>query len=209
MSKLTSIPERRIAIAITGASGSIYAERLLNVLAAQVPRIYVMATAAGKQVIRHELGRSNAEISLADVCDGKVPEALRQTIRVFDQEDLFAPIASGSSAPTDMVIVPCSMGTLARVAGGMSSNLIERSADVMLKQRRRLVICPRETPLNSIHLRNMLTLSDMGAVIVPPMPAFYQQPKSVDDMVEFVVGRLLEVLDFPHDLYSRWNSRMI
>lgn len=200
--------ERRIILAVTGASGSIYAERLLNLLVARVPRVYVIATDAAKQVIRHELGRSNTEVSLGDVCEGQVPEALRSTLRVFGVDDLFAPIASGSSAATDMVVVPCSMGTMARIATGMSANLLERAADVMLKQRRRLIICPRETPLNSIHLRNMLTLSDMGAVIVPPMPAFYQQPKSVDDMVDFVVGRLLEALDLSHDLYSPWNARM-
>ncbi len=209
MSNVISNLDRRVTLAVTGASGSIYAERLLNILATKVPRIYVLCTDAGRQVVRHEVGRTNAEISLAAVCEGQIPEGLRTTIRVFDCNDLFAPIASGSSAPTDMIVVPCSMGTMARIATGMSSNLIERSADVVLKQRRRLVICPRETPLNSIHLRHMLSLSDMGAMIVPPMPAFYQQPRSVDDMVDFVVGRLLESLEIPHDLYGRWNARMI
>lgn len=201
--------ERRVAIAVTGASGSVYAERLLNILVPHVPRIYLLMTDAGRQVVRHELSNKSSEISLRELSEGQVPEALRTKIRLFSNTDLFAPIASGSSAPTDMLIVPCSMGTLARVATGMSSNLIERCADVMLKQRQRLILCPRETPLNTIHLRHMTSLSEMGAVIVPPMPAFYQQPKSVDDMVDFVVGRLLEVMDLPHELYGRWNPRMI
>ena len=108
-----------------------------------------------------------------------------------------------------MIVMPCSMGSLARINQGISGNLLERSADVCLKQKRPLVICPRETPLSPIHLRNMLGLAEIGAHIVPAMPAFYQHPKGIADMVDFVVGRVLEVLNLPHDLYPAWNSRMV
>lgn len=195
---------------MTGASGSIYAERLIQECATRFPRVYVVATDAARQVADHELSPStdDGRISLRQLLAGEVAPGQREVIRVFRNDDLFAPVASGSSAPTDMVVVPCSMGSLARVAQGLSSNLVERSADVVLKQRRRLIIVPRETPLSSIHLRNMLTLAEMGVDIVPAMPAFYQRPSSIDDMVDFVVGRVLELLDVDHGLYRPWNSRM-
>ena len=107
-----------------------------------------------------------------------------------------------------MVVVPCSMGSLARIATGQSTNLLERAADVVLKQKKTLIMVPRETPLSPIHLRNMLSLSEIGVLIVPPMPAFYQKPESINDMVDFVVGRILETLSLPHDLYTPWNARM-
>lgn len=196
---------RRILIAVTGASGSIYAERLIQQCVARFPRVYVVATDAARQVIEHELPKGGL---LRQILAGETPESHRDCIRLMKNDDLFSPVASGSSAPTDMVVVPCSMGSLARIAQGLSTNLVERAADVVLKQRQRLIIVPRETPLNTIHLRNMLTLSEMGVAIVPAMPAFYQHPKTIDDMVDFVVGRLLELLDIDHDLYRPWNSRM-
>ncbi len=196
---------RRILIAVTGASGSIYAERLIQQCVARFPRIYIVATNAARQVIEHELPKGSL---LRQILAGETPENHRDCIRLMKNDDLFSPVASGSSAPTDMVVVPCSMGSLARIAQGHSTNLVERAADVVLKQRQRLIMVPRETPLNTIHLRNMLTLSEMGVAIVPAMPAFYQHPKTIDDMVDFVVGRLLELLDIDHDLYRPWNSRM-
>lgn len=209
-----SLQERRIMIGVTGASGSCYAEKLIgSLLALKIPRIYLVFTDSGKQVVEHELstGRAHLEtdFSLRATLNGKIPDAYKQIIRVFKNDDLFAPVASGSSAPTDMVIVPCSMGTLGRIAHGISGNLLERSADVILKQRRRLVIVPRETPLHSIHLQNMLALSQLGAIIVPPSPGFYQKPQTIDDLVSFVVGKILEMLDIPHSLYQKWNARMI
>jgi 4-hydroxy-3-polyprenylbenzoate decarboxylase len=202
--------ERRVLIAVTGASGSIYAERLIEECVARFPRVYVIATDAARQVADHELAQSHetGRISLRQILSGEIAPEHRDVLRVFKNDDLFAPVASGSSAPTDMVVVPCSMGSLARMAQGLSSNLIERAADVVMKQRRRLILVPRETPLNTIHLRNMLTLSETGVDIVPAMPAFYQHPKSVDDMVNFVVGRVLELLEMDHGLYRPWNSRM-
>lgn len=201
--------DHRILVGVTGASGSIYAERLVDILRHIVPRVYLVFSDTARLVTRHELKDSDdGSFSLHKASLGQISENDRGVIRVFKNDDLFAPVASGSSAPTAMVIVPCSMGSLARIAHGVSSNLLERSADVVLKQKRPLILAPRESPLSSIHLRNMLTLSDMGAHIVPAMPAFYQKPESVQDLVDFVVGRLLEALGLPHTLYPAWNSRM-
>jgi flavin prenyltransferase len=201
--------EHRILVGITGASGSIYAERLIDILKHLVPRIYVVFSDTARLVVRHELKETKDEhFSLYRASLGQVAEADREVIRLFKNDDLFAPVASGSSAPTAMIVVPCSMGSLARIAHGVSSNLLERSADVVLKQKRPLIIAPRETPLSSIHLRNMLTLADMGAHIVPTMPAFYQKPEKIEDLIDFMVGRFVEALGFSHDLYTPWNSRM-
>ncbi len=197
---------KRIFVAVTGASGSIYADRLIQCLRGKVDRIYLCATAAGQKVAEHELVSSSA---LRALLNGDINGSDRDLFRVFKNDDLFAPIASGSSAPTHMIVVPCSMGTLARVAHGMSSNLVERAADVCLKQKAPLIVVPRETPLNTIHIRNMLTLAEMGAHIIPPVPAFYQKPKTIDDLVDFIVGRLLEAIGITdHDLYDPWNKRM-
>lgn len=198
--------EKRIFVAVTGASGSIYAERLIACLRGKVQRIYLCATDAGKKVVAHEL--SVIPDGLRAILDGEVSASDRDLFRVFQNDDLFAPVASGSSAPTHMIVVPCSMGTLARIATGISSNLIERAADVCLKQKVPLVLAPRETPLSTIHLRNMLTLSEMGVQVIPPVPAFYQKPKTIEDLVDFVVGRLLESVGIAHELYPPWNSRM-
>jgi len=198
----------RVFVGVTGASGSVYAERLIEVLRGLVPRIYLVATDTGIQVVRHELKPRNEGFSLVRALSGDLDESDRSIIRVCKNDDLFAPVASGSSAPTAMVVMPCSMGTMARINQGISGNLLERAADVCLKQGRKLVICPRETPLSVIHLRNMLSLAEMGVHVVPAMPAFYQGPKSIGDMVDFVVGRVLEVLGLEHELYPPWNVRM-
>jgi 4-hydroxy-3-polyprenylbenzoate decarboxylase len=198
----------RILVGVTGASGSIYAERLVEVLREIVPRIYLVATDTGLQVVRHELKPREEGFSLVKALSGELAERDRGVIRVVKNDDLFAPVASGSSAPTAMVVLPCSMGSMARINQGISSNLLERAADVCLKQQRKLVICPRETPLSVVHLRNMLSLAEMGVSIVPAMPAFYQGPKSIGDMVDFVVGRVLEMLGLEHALYPPWNARM-
>lgn len=204
---MIDLPNKRIFVAVTGASGSIYAERLLQCLRGHVGRIYLSATDSGLKVAAHELKGSEAG-SLRALLSGNVEGADRDLFRIFQNDDLFVPIASGSSAPTHMVIVPCSMGTLARIATGVSGNLIERAADVCLKQKVPLTIVPRETPFSTIHIRNMLTLSEMGVQVIPAMPAFYQKPQTVEDMVDFVVGRILESAGINHDLYPPWNSRM-
>jgi flavin prenyltransferase len=198
----------RVLVAVTGASGSIYAERLIAELLTRVSRVYVVATAMGIKVANFELSKKVEGFSLRRALSGKLSDDEKSIIRVFDNEDFFAPIASGSSAASHMVVLPCSMGTLGRINAGLSLNLLERSADVILKQKNPLIICPRETPFNTIHLRNMLQLAEMGAIILPPMPGFYQKPKSIEEMVNFVVGRILEVLGLEHTLYSPWNSRL-
>lgn len=199
----------KVMIAVTGASGSVYAERLVEALLTKVNRIYLVASQSGKQVVAHELRKKEVGFSLRAALQGELDPKHRDCIRVFDESDLFAPVASGSSVPSHMVVVPSSMGTLARIHHGLSSNLIERAADVMLKQGKPLIICPRETPLNTIHLENMLGLSKLGVKIVPAMPAFYQHPTTIDDLIDFVVGRILELLNLEHDLYRKWNPRMV
>ena len=130
-------------------------------------------------------------------------------IRVFAKEDWMAPPASGSGAPTAMVVVPCSTGTLSAIATGACNNLIERAADVTLKERRQLILVPREAPYSSIHLENMLKLSNLGAVILPASPGFYHQPQSIDDLVDFVVARILNLLNIPQDMLPRWGEHHI
>jgi len=198
----------KIAIGITGASGSIYADKLIKALEPKVERIYVMFTKAGSQVCQHELA-STPDSLLYKIVSGKASLNKDSKIKVFAPDNLFAPIASGSSAPDRMVVVPCSMGTLSRIAHGNSGNLIERSADVMMKQRKPLILVPRETPLNSIHLENMLKLSKNQVVILPPVPGFYHQPTSMEDLVDFVTGKILDSLEIGHKLYPRWNEKSI
>jgi len=201
--------EKRILIGITGASGSIYAERLIELLLPIVGRIYIIATEAGEQVVNHELRLKESGFCLRRVLSGELNKKEQSVIRVLDRNDFFSPVASGTSAPTSMVVLPCSMGSLARISHGLSSNLMDRAADVVMKQKKQLILVPREAPFSTIHLRNMLTLSELGVEIIPPMPAFYQNPKTVGDMVDFVVGRIMEALDIEHSLYKKWNSRMI
>lgn len=200
---------QRVLVGVTGASGSIYAERLVAELAPRVARVYLVASSAGEAVARFELAKRPAGFSLREALEGRVAEPYRQVVRVFKNDNLFAPVASGSAAPSHMVILPCSMGTVARVYQGASSNLLERSADVMLKQKKPLLLCPRETPLSAVHLRNLLGLAELGVSIIPAMPAFYQKPQTIDDMVDFMVGRVLEMLGLDHELYAPWNAAMM
>ena len=203
--------KKRIFIAITGASGTIFAEQLISKLLFQVDRIYLSLSNAGRAVAHHELKKPNNDtaFSLLRLLQGEMTVHEKQIIRIFNQDDLFAPIASGSSVPTHMVVVPCSMGTLARIRSGLSSNLIERAADVVLKQKKELLICPRETPLNTIHLENMLALSRLGVRIIPITVAFYQHPKSMQELLDFMTGRILEMLGLEHQLYKQWNKRLV
>ena len=197
--------ERRILVGITGASGTIYAERLLSVLTTKLSRVYLISTASGLQVANYELKTNKSEFSLKKI----LKEKKDKRIRIFANDDFFAPVASGSSAPSDVVVIPCSMGTLSRVSHGFSTNLLERVCDVVLKQKNRLVLVPREMPLSLIHLENMLKLAQAGAHIVPATPAFYHHPRELMDLVDFVVSRVLDCLDFPHNLSKRWNTRLL
>lgn len=189
---------KRYIVGITGASGSIYAERLLEVLAAKEFEVYVTVTDAGRQVWNDEL-KTNIRQQLGDNKD-------RDSIIYLDNQNLSAPVASGSFQTDGMIVIPCSMATLASIAQGHSANLLERAADVTLKEKRQLIAVPRETPLNTIHLENMLKLSRLGADIIPPMPAFYNQPETIDDLVNFIVGRVLDRLNVEHDIYQRWKD---
>jgi flavin prenyltransferase len=203
----------RIFVGITGASGSIYAQRLIQeLLSIKVDRIYVCASQTAKKVIAHELS-SSKQMNINSFClkrllQGEIRDEHKKTLRLFAADDFFAPIASGSSAASHVIVIPCSMGSLARIRCGISSNLIERSSDVSLKQKKKLILCPRETPFSTIHLENMLALSKMGVDIVPPIPGFYQRPQSLNDIVDFFIGKIFELLDIEHSLYRAWNKRL-
>jgi len=186
---------RRIIVAISGASGAVYGVRLLQVLR-DTPDIesHLVVSSAGWRNVQEEHGLQRADIeALAD--------------QVHDISNIGASIASGSFQCSGMVVAPCSMRTLGAIAHGLSDNLITRAADVLLKERRRLVLMVRESPLSLIHLRNMVSATEAGAIICPPMPAFYLRPQSVDDIIGFSVARALDLLDVPHTLAARWNGQ--
>ncbi|MGO2131464.1 MAG: flavin prenyltransferase UbiX [Halomonas sp.] len=196
-----------VTVAITGASGAQYGLRLIDVLVEAGHEVWVMISKAAHLVIETE----------TDVALPARPERLAEAltascgaqpgqIRCFGREDWMAPVASGSGAPSTMVICPCSTGTLSAVACGASNNLIERAADVALKERRRLVLVPREAPLSTLHLENMLTLSRMGAVILPAAPGFYHRPESISELIDFIVARILNQLGIEHQLMPRWGE---
>ncbi len=181
----------RLIVAITGASGAIYGVRLLERLAELPVETHLIATRWARVTIEHETGRSWADVrALADV--------------VHAEGDQSASISSGSFRTDGMVIAPCSVKTLGAIANGFAHNLVCRAADVVLKERRRLVLVVRETPLHSIHLRNLLTLSDLGVVVFPPTPAFYNRPQSVDELVDQTVLRILDQLDLELPSSARW-----
>lgn len=197
----------RIILAITGASGARYGLRLCEELLAAGHSVIVQISPAGFSVLESETGLDwrGTEPEVCERLRDRFQVSENQ-IRYYAAGNLLAPVASGSSAADAMVVCPCSMGTLARVACGISGNLLERCADVMLKERRPLVLVPRETPLSEIHLENMLKLARMGAAIVPAMPALYHDPRSIEQMIDFVVGKTLEALRIEHRLYSPWNA---
>ncbi len=203
-----------ILIGVTGASDTIGAQMLVEAWYSRVNRIYLVFTDTGKQVALHELPEASDGINLRHFLRSTNPDRPNSDpagrITVFNNKDFFAPIASGSSAPERMVVVPGSMGTIARIAGGFSTNLLERSADVMLKESRPLVIVPRETPLSALHLENLLRLSRLGAKIVPPVPAYYQKPESLLDINRFIVGKICESLGVQdHGLYTPWGQERL
>ena len=200
-------PRQAIAIGITGASGAIYATRTLAALLERGIHVELIVSDYGRRLLRDELGETatieNLLPFLASKYGGDISAG---TINLHSNRDLGATIASGSHGCSGMAIVPCSMKTLAAVAHGLSRNLIERAADVMLKERRRLVLVPRETPISAIHLENMLKLAHAGAVILPPSPGFYDHPTTVADLVDFVVARVLDQLAVPNQLGPRWGE---
>lgn len=185
-------PPRRIVVAISGASGAVYGVRLLQVLrAAPGIETHLVVSSAGWRNLRHELQMGQGDLrALAHHC--------------HPIEDVGATVASGSFRSAGMVVAPCSMRTLAAIAHGLGDNLITRAADVVLKERRRLVLLARESPLHLVHLRNMAAVTEMGAIVCPPVPAFYLRPQTVQDIVDQAVARALDLLDVPHELAARW-----
>lgn len=198
--------ESPVTVVITGASGSVYGLRLVEQLLAAGRKVNLLISIPGFIVIKEETGIDwqGDEGSL----NKKIREhfGVAEELTYYDNKNFFSPMASGSVGRGTMVIAPCSMGTLGRIANGMSANLIERAADVVLKERGTLILLPRETPLNDIHLENMLKLSRMDVRIVPAMPAFYQKPETMDDLIDFVVGKLLDQLGVEHKLFPPWGG---
>ena len=199
---------KTICLALTGASGMPYGLRLLDCLLAAGCKVQLLYSQAAQVVARQEMDvelpsrPSEAKAALL----ARFPHADPDKLAVYGREEWFAPVASGSNPPDAMIICPCSMGTLAAIAQGLADNLIERAADVVLKEGRKLVLVPRETPFSAIHLENMLRLARAGAVIVPPSPGFYHHPQTVADLVDFVVARILDQLTVPHALMQRWGA---
>ncbi|MEJ2687615.1 MAG: UbiX family flavin prenyltransferase [Gammaproteobacteria bacterium] len=203
-----SMPNRApVAVAMTGASGAPYGLRLLECLLRAGEQVQFMVSAPGQVVVGMETdlklpGRPAEMQRFLTAHYDAAPDQLQ----VFGREEWTAPVASGSSVPRALVICPCTTGTLSAVACGASNNLIDRAADVVLKEGRKLILVPRETPFSAIHLENMLKLARLGAVILPPNPGFYHQPATVNDLVDFVVARLLDHLDVEHQLARRWGE---
>lgn len=208
-----------VVVAITGASGAIYGCRLLEVLIRQGVNIEVVISPAATQVIRQELERqvdlsqfSPEQLIAAEDLpyETNAPGAFKYSggalLRYHGYQDYFCGIASGSYKTAGMVICPCSMGTMSAIACGLSTNLIQRAADVHLKERRKLIVVPRETPLGSIQLENMKRLADAGAVILPAAPGFYQRPTTINDLVDFVVARICDQLGVEVNLVPRWSD---
>jgi 4-hydroxy-3-polyprenylbenzoate decarboxylase len=196
-----------ITLAFTGASGMPFGVRLLECLVAANVRVYLLYSPAAQIVAKQECGLViPAQPREATRLFSERYHAAEGQLTVYGRDDWMAPIASGSNPGDGMAICPCTMGTLGAIAGGLADNLIERAADVMLKERRALVLVPRETPLSAIHLDNMLALARAGAVILPPSPGFYGHPRTIADIVDFVVARVLDQLHVPHALGPRWGT---
>ncbi|GGP27762.1 flavin prenyltransferase UbiX [Silvimonas amylolytica] len=199
---------KTITVGLTGASGLPYGMRLIECLLAAGCRVHVLYTQAAQIVARQELGYTwpGRAAEFADWLREHFKLPADAPLKVFGQQEWFAPMASGSNPGDGMVVCPCTMGALAAIAAGVSDNLLERAADVMIKEGKKLVLVPREAPFSALHLENMLKLARLGVVILPPNPGFYHHPKSIDDLVDFVVARILDQLAVPHQLMQRWGD---
>jgi len=201
-------PRRAVALGVTGASGAIYAVRTIAALLERGAHVELVISDYGRRLLRDELGETAAiDQLLPFLTDRYGPGVAAGSLNLHSNRDLGATIASGSHGCSAMAVVPCSMKTLAAIAHGLSRNLIERAADVMLKERRPLVIVPRETPMSLPQLRNMVLCAEAGAMILPAMPAFYQQPKTLDDIADFMAGKILSALGFDHALFPPWTGK--
>jgi 4-hydroxy-3-polyprenylbenzoate decarboxylase len=194
--------DRPIVVAITGASGAPYAIGLLRALVAAERRVQLIVSSHGFRLLETEVGIASA----AGLRDAVGAAGWDRWVREFEDGDRGAAPASGSALSTGMVICPCSMGTISAIAAGSSRSLVERAADVALKERRTLIVVPRETPLSAIHLENMLRLTRAGAIVMPAAPGFYHRPRSIDDLVDFIVARVLDHLGVPQQLVPRWGG---
>ncbi len=182
-----------LIVAITGASGVIYGVRTVKALKELGASIELIISRNGEAVLKEELGLKREDL-------------LPYCSRLYSADDMLSPLSSGSYKTDGMIVVPCSSKTLACIANGISENLVSRAAEVTLKQKRKLVLVVREAPLNSIHLENMLKVSQAGAIILPACPAFYHKPKTIEEMVDFIVGKILDVLGIEHQLFKRWGA---
>lgn len=191
---------KKLIVALTGASGSAYFLRLMENLALQELELHVIASEQGRKVMQYETGVNLEE--RAELWNRGKAEII-----VEDNSNLFSGVASGSYRCDAMVIIPCSMSTIAEIACGVTKTLLTRAADVMMKERRKLVLVPREAPLSTIHLKNMYELSKLGVTILPAMPGFYNHPETLDDMVNFVAGKTLDCLEIENDSYERWVGK--
>ncbi len=183
----------RVIVGITGASGVIYGKRFLEVLKDMQIEIHLVISLAGRLIIKRELKRDYKELE-------------KLATHTYSPDDLRAPISSGSYFIDAMIIVPASMKTISSISSGISDDLIKRAADVQIKENRRLILVPRETPLSAIHLENLKRLASLGVTILPAMPSFYHDPDTIEDVVDFVVGKILDQLRLDHDLYERWKG---
>ncbi len=200
---------RSVALAVTGASGALYAVRTLAELLSRGVHVELVVSDYGRRLLRDELGEAAAVERLMPYLSAKYgPDVNKGAFTLLSNRDLGATIASGSHGCTAMAIVPCSMKTLAGIAHGLSRNLVERAADVMLKEHRPLVIVPRETPMSLPALKNMVLCAEAGAVVLPAMPAFYQLPQTLDDLADFMAGKILSALGFEHQLYPAWTGQV-
>ncbi|MCX8173654.1 MAG: UbiX family flavin prenyltransferase [Thermoplasmata archaeon] len=184
----------RVVVGITGASGAVYAVRLVEVLSALGHEVLLIISENGARVLEYETGLKRVEIE-------------KRVKRAYTNTDLFSDISSGSCRFDACVIVPCSANTLAKISHGIADNLITRTASVCLKEARKLVLVPRETPLSKVQIESMLKVADAGAVVLPAMPGFYGKPKTVQELVDFVVGKILDVLGIENEIYRRWRGR--
>ena len=213
--------QKPITVAITGASGSIYGIRLIEFLVSQGYLIDLILSQTACKVVQMEMGinfkyespkenKENLISYLVNQNSNSMSESkLKDLIRTWSAENLAASVSSGSYRSQGMIIIPCSMGTVGRIANGISSDLISRCADVCLKERNKLIVVARETPFHAIHLQNMLTITQAGGVILPAMPAFYHEPKTIDDLVNFVVGKTLDIFGIDNDLFKRWMTKNV
>jgi len=191
----------RVFVGMTGASGHAYARRLIEGVVASGVGVDLCVTSAGRKVLRHELG-----VARPSELTSWLPEATAESVRWFEPDQVEAPASSGTSGTAGVVLCPCSMGTLARVAVGFSSNLVERAADVAIKEGKPLVVVPRETPLSQVHLENLLRLARLGACVLPAAPGFYHHPETIADLVDHVVGKVLDRLRVEHSIGARWQG---